>query len=75
MDQAPLLEAREHKGAKAEDALCGKVVDGEVCRDLCVRAVRVHAVEQVRYERGEPIMDVDDVREEFQRRQHLQQSA
>src|SRR5207245_3687519 len=36
-------------------------------------ARRIHAVDQVRDQRGEPVVDVDDVGRELQGRQHLEQ--
>ncbi len=74
-DEPPFLQARQHQRPEPEHALRGQVVDRERRGDVLVGPARVHAVEQVRDQRAPPVVDVDDLGEELQRRQHLEHSA
>src|SRR5438445_8220084 len=72
-DQAPLVEAGKRQRAETEYALGGEVVDGQGGRYLGGRSLGVDAIDQVRHQGGIPVVDVDDVGGEVQRRQHLEQ--
>ena len=74
-DEPPLLQTGQHQCAESEHALRGEVVDRQRGGDVGVRLGVVHAVEKVRDQRPEPVVDMDDVGKEVQRGQHLQNRA
>ena len=73
--ESPLLEPRQREGAEPVRALRREVVDRERGRHVGQRAVRVEPIEQVRDERGLPVVNVDHVGQELERPEHLQHRA
>src|SRR6202162_482316 len=72
---APPLKARQLQRAETVDPLGGKVVDGECGGDLPDRPIRVNTLDQVRYQGGKRVVDVDHIWEKLQGRQHLKDGA
>ena len=72
-DQAPFVEAGQRQRPEPEYTLGGEVVDGERRRHLRGRTLRVNAIDEVGHQSGKPVVEVDDIGRELQRRQHLEQ--
>jgi hypothetical protein len=73
VNQAPLVESGQGQRTEPEHALRREVVDRQRGRNLGGRALGVDAIDQVGHQGRIPVVDVNHVWRELQRRQHLQQ--
>ena len=73
--QTPPLQTGQSQRTETVLPLRGEVVDREGRGHIGERAVAVKAVQQIGHKSGMPVVDVDHVRLEVQRAEHLEQRA